>query len=76
LAKKRLSRAKSNKVIAGVFSGLANYLETEVTFLRISPFIITVLVYLFFGSEAMFGVILAILILYTGYWIALPEEDN
>lgn len=76
LAKKRLTKSRSNAVFGGVFAGMADYLETESLFLRASPFILTILIYLFFGSEAMFGIILAIIILYTGYWVALPSEED
>lgn len=76
MAKKRLTKLKSKAIVGGVFAGMADYLETESLFLRASPFIITILIYLLFGSEAMLGVILAIIILYTGYLVALPSEED
>lgn len=76
LAKKRLTKSRSKAVFGGVLAGMADYLETESLFLRITPFIVTILIYLLFGSEAMLGVIMAIVILYAGYWVALPSEED
>ena len=58
---KKLKRSKSNRMIAGVVAGLANYLGLDPTLARV----IYVLIALFGGT----GVLLYIIL-----WIVIPEE--
>jgi phage shock protein C len=58
---KKLRRSKSNRMVAGVVAGLANYLGLDPTLARV----IYVLIALFGGT----GVILYIIL-----WIVIPEE--
>lgn len=39
---KRLYRSKKNRIIAGVFGGLADYLNTDATILRLAWVLVTV----------------------------------
>ncbi len=61
MSKKRLHKSLGNKLIAGVCSGLADYLNIDVTILRI----VWVILVLFYGVG-----ILAYLIL----WIVMPRS--
>lgn len=58
---KRLTRSKSDRMLAGVASGLANYLGVDPTILRIAFVVLTV-----FGGSGI--------LLYLIFWIIMPEE--
>lgn len=60
---KTLTRDSSNKVLAGVCSGLANYANLEVGVVRL----LTALLFIFSGG--------IVLIIYIVLAIALPESD-
>jgi phage shock protein C len=59
---KKLRRSKSNRMIAGVVAGLADYLGMDPTLARV----IYVLIALFGGA----GILLYIIL-----WIVIPEES-
>lgn len=61
MSKKRLRKSSRNKLVAGVCSGLADYLNIDVTILRIA----WILLVLFYGVG-----ILAYIIL----WIVMPRS--
>lgn len=61
MSKKRLRKSSRNKLVAGVCSGLADYLNIDVTILRIAWIILV----LFYGVG-----ILAYIIL----WIVMPRS--
>lgn len=61
MSKKRLRKSSRNKLVAGVCSGLADYLNIDVTILRIAWLILV----LFYGVG-----ILAYIIL----WIVMPRS--
>jgi phage shock protein C len=58
---KRLTRSTSDRMLAGVAGGLANYLGLDPTILRIAFVVLTV-----FGGSG--------LILYIVFWLLMPEE--
>jgi phage shock protein C len=58
---KRLTRSKSDRMLAGVAGGLANYLGLDPTILRIAFVVLTV-----FGGSGI--------ILYIVFWLLMPEE--
>ncbi len=62
--KKRLYRSKKERILGGVCGGIAEYLDTDPTVVRL------IWVLLIFFS--MGGVILAYLIA----WLIIPEKDN
>jgi phage shock protein C len=59
---KKLTRSRTNKKIAGVCGGFANYLDLDVTLLRIIWLMLA-----FFGGWGILGYIIA--------WIAMPVES-
>lgn len=61
MSKKRLRKSSRNKLVAGVCSGLADYLNIDVTILRI----VWIILVLFYGIG-----ILAYIIL----WIVMPRS--
>jgi phage shock protein C len=58
---KRLTRSTSDRMLAGVAGGLANYLGLDPTILRIAFVVLTV-----FGGSGV--------ILYIVFWLLMPEE--
>ena len=58
---KKLKRDSKDKMVAGVASGLANYFELDVTWVRIA-----------FGIAAFFGG--SGIWIYLILWIAVPED--
>ena len=58
---KKLKRDTSDKMVAGVASGLANYFELDVTWVRIAFALAT-----FFGGSGIW--------VYIILWIAVPEQ--
>jgi phage shock protein C len=60
---KKLTRSRTDKKIAGVCGGFANYLELDVTLVRIIWLMLA-----FFGGWGVMGYIIA--------WIAMPEEPQ
>ena len=60
---KKLTRDTSNKMVAGVASGLANYFQLDVTWVRIAFALAA-----FFGGGGIW--------IYIILWIAVPEENN
>jgi len=60
---KKLFRSRDNKMLAGVCAGFAQYLNVDVTILRV----ILVLVTIFGGSG---------LLIYFIFWIIIPEEPQ
>ena len=60
---KKLTRDTSNKMVAGVASGLANYFQLDVTWVRIAFALAA-----FFGGSGLW--------IYIILWIAVPEENN
>jgi phage shock protein C len=58
---KKLARSRTDKKIAGVCGGFANYLDLDVTLIRI-----VWLMLVFFGGWGVIGYIIA--------WIVMPEE--
>ncbi len=62
--KKKLKRNTSEKMIAGVCSGLADYFGFDKTWIRLIWAILAV------SSFSLFAVI------YIIFWIVVPEDDN
>jgi phage shock protein C len=58
---KKLTRSRTDSKIAGVCGGLANYLELDVTLVRILWLMLA-----FFGGWGIIGYFIA--------WIVMPEE--
>jgi phage shock protein C len=58
---KKLTRSRTDSKIAGVCGGLANYLELDVTLVRILWLMLA-----FFGGWGVIGYFIA--------WIVMPEE--
>ncbi len=64
-ARKRLVRPRSNRKIAGVCAGLAEYFDLDVTLVRVLWMLVTIF------SAIVFGIV--------GYivaWIVMPEEPE
>lgn len=64
-ARKRLVRPRSNRKIAGVCAGLAEYFDLDVTLVRVLWLLVTIF------SAIVFGIV--------GYivaWIVMPEEPE
>lgn len=64
-ARKRLMRPRSNRKIAGVCAGLAEYFDLDVTLVRVLWLVVTIF------SAVVFGIV--------GYivaWIVMPEEPE
>jgi len=72
--KKRFHRSKNKKILGGVFGGLEELVGIEARFLRWAPFIATIIIYVLFGGEVMLFFILAIILLYAGYWFSVPAK--
>lgn len=64
-ARKRLVRPRTNRKIAGVCAGLAEYFDLDVTLVRVLWMVIT------FFSAIVFGIIA-----YIVAWIVMPEEPE
>ncbi|MCL1907719.1 MAG: PspC domain-containing protein [Propionibacteriaceae bacterium] len=64
MSNRQLIRSKSNRVIAGVAGGIADYLGADLTIVRL----ITAAIVVFLPGPGAVGYILA--------WIILPEEGN
>jgi phage shock protein PspC (stress-responsive transcriptional regulator) len=62
---RRLTRPRSNRTIAGVCAGLANYYDVDV-----------VLVRLFFVILSIAGAIVGGVIVYVAAWMIIPEGDD
>jgi len=60
--KKRLMRSKTDKMIAGVCGGIANYLNLDPTIVRVA--------YVLLSIFTVFAGVLAYIIL----WLIMPEE--
>lgn len=60
-AKPKLTRSRSERVIAGICGGLAQYFGIDVTLLRIITFLL-----IFFGGVSLW--------VYIVLWIIIPEE--
>ncbi|HEX2492206.1 MAG TPA: PspC domain-containing protein [Steroidobacter sp.] len=60
-----LRRSRSNRLIAGVVAGLANYLGIDVTLARVLYAVISIL------SAAFPGILIYIIL-----WIVIPEESG
>jgi len=60
---KKLFRSKSNRMFAGVFGGLGEYLETDSTVLRVVFVLITI-----------FSGFVPGLIAYLAAWLIIPED--
>jgi phage shock protein C len=58
---KKLARSRTDRKIAGVCAGFADYLEVDVTLVRILWLMLA-----FFGGWGIFGYIIA--------WIVMPDE--
>ncbi len=58
---KKLARSRTDRKIAGVCGGFADYLDVDVTLVRILWLMLA-----FFGGWGIFGYIIA--------WIVMPEE--
>ena len=67
---KKLFRDLNHKVIAGVCSGIANYLSIDMVWIRLL-FVILVIGIPFSGGITSFGIILYIVL-----WIAMPASDS
>lgn len=61
--KKRLTRDSNNKILGGVCAGIANYLDTDPTIIRLIWAILT-----------FFTAIIGGTLLYLIAWIIMPEE--
>lgn len=61
---KRLTRSKSDRWLAGVCSGIANYFGWDVAILRLIYLVLTV-------CTAFSGIIL-----YVALWICMPEDNS
>lgn len=59
---KKLYRSRSNKTLAGVIGGIAEYLEVDATILRV--------VYL---AVSVFTAIVPAIIVYIGAYLLIPE---
>jgi len=64
-ARKRLVRPRSNRKIAGVCAGLAEYFDLDVTLVRVLWILVTIFSAIIFG---IVGYIVA--------WIVMPEEPE
>jgi phage shock protein C len=64
-ARKRLVRPRSNRKIAGVCAGLAEYFDLDVTLVRVLWLIVSIF------SAIVFGVVG-----YVVAWIVMPEEPE
>jgi phage shock protein PspC (stress-responsive transcriptional regulator) len=64
-ARKRLVRPRSNRKIAGVCAGLAEYFDLDVTLVRVLWLLVTIFSAIIFG---IVGYIVA--------WIVMPEEPE
>lgn len=64
-ARKRLVRPRSNRKIAGVCAGLAEYFDLDVTLVRVLWLVVTIFSAIIFG---IVGYIVA--------WIVMPEEPE
>ena len=64
-ARKRLMRPRTNRKIAGVCSGLAEYFDLDVTLVRVLWVVISLFSALIFGCIA-----------YIVAWIVMPEEPE
>src|SRR5438270_13055628 len=62
--RKRLVRSRTNRKIAGVCAGLAEYLDMDVTLMR-----------LLWGVVAVLSGIVSGIIAYLVGWIVMPEEQ-
>lgn len=61
---KKLTRPQSNKMLAGVCAGIANYFNLDPTLIRVIYALLTVF-------TAFAGVIIYLLM-----WIIVPEDNN
>jgi phage shock protein C len=59
-----LRRSRSNRMIAGVVAGLANYLGIDATLARVVFVVVSII------SVAFPGIIV-----YIALWVLIPEED-
>lgn len=64
-ARQRLVRPRTNRKIAGVCAGLAEYFDLDVTLVRVLWLLVTVF------SAVVFGVVA-----YVVAWIVMPEEPE
>ena len=64
-ARKRLVRPRTNRKIAGVCAGLAEYFDLDVTLVRVLWLLVTVF------SAVVFGVVA-----YVVAWIVMPDEPE
>ena len=64
-ARQRLVRPRTNRKIAGVCAGLAEYFDLDVTLVRVLWLLVTVF------SAVVFGVLA-----YIVAWIVMPEEPE
>ena len=60
---KKLFRSRDNRMLAGVCVGFAEYLNVDVTILRVLLVLITI-----FGGSG--------LLLYFIFWVIIPEEPQ
>ncbi|RNI31988.1 PspC domain-containing protein [Rufibacter immobilis] len=70
IEQKRLYRDVNRKILAGVASGIANYLQMDPIWVRLA-FVLLVLGVPFTGGFTLLGVIL-----YGICWVALPENES
>ncbi len=63
--RKRIYRSKSNRLIGGVCGGIAEYLDIDVTLIRIAWVVLTLLTNIFVGTSA-----------YILFLLFVPEEDE
>jgi phage shock protein PspC (stress-responsive transcriptional regulator) len=64
LSARRLARSRANAKIAGVCAGLAEYLDVDVTFVRVAWVVLSIV------PGAIFGGLLA----YVAAWLLMPER--
>lgn len=61
---KRLKRSTSDKMVAGVCSGIAKYVNLDPTLVR-----------LLFAFATVFTAVFPGLLIYVIFWIIVPEEE-
>ena len=68
-AGKKVLRSRTQIVFGGVFGGLADYIGIEATLLRLVPFILTVIAYIFLGPEGLLAFLILAIIFYALFGI-------
>lgn len=71
MKKKKLTRSRSNRMILGVFGGIAEYFNWNAKYLRVGYLIFTLICMLAY----FFGILIPVL-LYIGLGFLIPEEKG